>query len=138
MEEFSSSIAQGGGGRGMRGWLRGWVEGRSLVRPSLSFAADIQDELMKRADVTAPFILTSSLAILASEQVSQSAPQHFSDMPAGAHRPHFYFAGGHQLPRGSRFHRNANRARGGRTARPPNRCAARAHLRLAPSLSKER
>lgn len=29
----------------------------------------IQDELMKRADVTAAFILSSSIAILASEQV---------------------------------------------------------------------
>lgn len=32
---------------------------------------------MKRADVTAPFILTSSLAILASEQVSPSTSPTF-------------------------------------------------------------
>ncbi|WVQ98625.1 hypothetical protein IAU59_005755 [Kwoniella sp. CBS 9459] len=38
----------------VQGWMRGWVEGRSL------------EELMKRPDVTAAFILTSSLAILAS------------------------------------------------------------------------
>ncbi|TXT13780.1 hypothetical protein VHUM_01147 [Vanrija humicola] len=55
MEEFAGML-QGGGGHGMRGWLRGWVEGRSL------------DELMARADVTAAFILSSSIAILASEQ----------------------------------------------------------------------
>ena len=30
MEEFAGAL---GGGRGVRGWLRGWVEGRSLVGP---------------------------------------------------------------------------------------------------------
>ncbi|ORX39764.1 hypothetical protein BD324DRAFT_614903 [Kockovaella imperatae] len=53
MEEFADALR---GGIGIRGWLRGWVEGRSL------------DELMRRADVTAAFILTSSIAILASAQ----------------------------------------------------------------------
>ena len=28
MEEFAGSLR---GGRGIRGWLRGWVEGRTLV-----------------------------------------------------------------------------------------------------------
>ncbi|WVN85241.1 uncharacterized protein L203_100386 [Cryptococcus depauperatus CBS 7841] len=40
----------------VKGGMRSWVEGRSL------------DELMRRPDVTAAFILTSSIAILASEQ----------------------------------------------------------------------
>ncbi|WRT67008.1 uncharacterized protein IL334_003974 [Kwoniella shivajii] len=40
----------------VKGWMRGWVEGRSL------------EELMKRPDVTAAFILSSSIAILASEK----------------------------------------------------------------------
>ncbi|ORY32256.1 hypothetical protein BCR39DRAFT_523603 [Naematelia encephala] len=53
MEEFAGHLR---GAVGIRGWMRGWVEGRSL------------DELMKRPDVTAAFILTSSVAILASEQ----------------------------------------------------------------------
>jgi len=30
MEEFAGGLA---GGRGIRGWMRGWVEGRSLVCP---------------------------------------------------------------------------------------------------------
>jgi hypothetical protein len=30
MEEFAGAVL-GGGGRGIRGWLRGWVEGRTLV-----------------------------------------------------------------------------------------------------------
>ncbi|BEI85388.1 hypothetical protein CcaverHIS002_0507890 [Cutaneotrichosporon cavernicola] len=55
MDEFAG-LLQGGGGHGIRGWLRGWVEGRNL------------DELMARPDVTASFILTSTIAILASEQ----------------------------------------------------------------------
>lgn len=33
MEEFAGML-QGGGGRGIRGWLRGWVEGRTLVSTS--------------------------------------------------------------------------------------------------------
>ncbi|KAL7422277.1 hypothetical protein Q5752_002923 [Cryptotrichosporon argae] len=61
MEEFAGFL-QGGAGQGIRGWLRGWVEGRTL------------DELMQRADVTAAFILTSSIAILASEQERSGAP----------------------------------------------------------------
>ncbi|OWZ51972.1 hypothetical protein C351_03611 [Cryptococcus neoformans c8] len=40
----------------IKGGLRSWVEGRSL------------DNLMKNPDITAAFILTSSIAILASEQ----------------------------------------------------------------------
>jgi hypothetical protein len=35
-----------------------------------------QDELMKRSDVTAAFILTSSIAILASAQVRSKLKQH--------------------------------------------------------------
>ncbi|KAK4686353.1 hypothetical protein P7C73_g3777, partial [Tremellales sp. Uapishka_1] len=58
LEEFVGGLR---GGRGVRGWLRGWVEGRSL------------DELMRRSDVTAPFILVSSIAILASEQEKASS-----------------------------------------------------------------
>ncbi|EIW69560.1 hypothetical protein M231_04403 [Tremella mesenterica] len=53
MEEFAGILH---GTRGVRGWMRGWVKGRTL------------DELMLRADVTAAFILSSSIAILASEQ----------------------------------------------------------------------
>lgn len=30
MDEFGG-LLQGGGGYGIRGWLRGWVEGRNLV-----------------------------------------------------------------------------------------------------------
>jgi hypothetical protein len=30
MEEFAGGLA---GGRGIRGWMRGWVEGRTLVCP---------------------------------------------------------------------------------------------------------
>ncbi|KAK8869921.1 hypothetical protein IAR55_000489 [Kwoniella newhampshirensis] len=48
--------------RGAKGWMRNWVEGRSL------------DELMKRPDITAAFILTSSIAILASAQEKSSTP----------------------------------------------------------------
>ncbi|OCF39868.1 hypothetical protein I317_06305 [Kwoniella heveanensis CBS 569] len=46
----------------VHGWMRGWVEGRSL------------EELMKRPDVTAAFILTSSLAILASAKEKDGTP----------------------------------------------------------------
>ncbi|WVF72306.1 hypothetical protein IAT40_007119 [Kwoniella sp. CBS 6097] len=46
----------------VQGWMRGWVEGRSL------------EELMKRPDVTAAFILTSSLAILASAKEKDGTP----------------------------------------------------------------
>ncbi|WWC69575.1 uncharacterized protein I206_103518 [Kwoniella pini CBS 10737] len=46
----------------VKGWMRGWVEGRSL------------EELMKRPDVTAAFILTSSIAILASAQEKNGTP----------------------------------------------------------------
>lgn len=52
IEDFASRV----GGAGLRGWMRDWVEGRTL------------DELMARADVTSAFILTSSIAILASAQ----------------------------------------------------------------------
>ncbi|WWD15804.1 hypothetical protein CI109_100228 [Kwoniella shandongensis] len=48
--------------RASKGWMRNWVEGRSL------------DELMKRPDITAAFILTSSIAILASAQEKESTP----------------------------------------------------------------
>ncbi|WVQ78216.1 hypothetical protein IAT38_000299 [Cryptococcus sp. DSM 104549] len=47
---------------GRSGWMRSWVEGRSL------------DELMKRPDITAPFILTSSIAVLASAQEKDGTP----------------------------------------------------------------
>ncbi|WVQ70222.1 uncharacterized protein L199_008448 [Kwoniella botswanensis] len=46
----------------VKGWMRGWVEGRSL------------EELMKRPDVTAAFILSSSIAILASAQEKMGSP----------------------------------------------------------------
>ncbi|WWC85365.1 uncharacterized protein L201_000228 [Kwoniella dendrophila CBS 6074] len=46
----------------VKGWMRGWVEGRSL------------EELMKRPDVTAAFILSSSIAILASAQEKNGTP----------------------------------------------------------------
>ncbi|WVR05089.1 hypothetical protein IAU60_002101 [Kwoniella sp. DSM 27419] len=46
----------------VHGWMRGWVEGRSL------------EDLMKRPDITAAFILTSSIAILASEQEKSGTP----------------------------------------------------------------
>lgn len=78
MEEFAGSLRGGGC---VRGWMRGWVEGRTLVREKsglgLNEAMGVcvlmrQDELMKRPDVTAAFILTSTIAILASAQVSTS------------------------------------------------------------------
>ncbi|RSH91260.1 hypothetical protein EHS25_009559 [Saitozyma podzolica] len=59
MEEFAGSLRGGGC---VRGWMRGWVEGRTL------------DELMKRPDVTAAFILTSTIAILASAQEQSGSP----------------------------------------------------------------
>ena len=53
--------------------LRGWVAGRSLVRSDghvrSTLADACQEELMQRPDVTAAFILTSTIAILASAQV---------------------------------------------------------------------
>ncbi len=70
MEEFAGGLR---GGLGVRGWMRGWVEGRSLVRFFITcfavLADEQQDELMKRPDVTAAFILASSVAVLASAQV---------------------------------------------------------------------
>lgn len=78
MEEFAGALLQGGGGHGIRGWLRGWVEGRSLVGSVFTIVVlTHQDELMARADVTAAFILSSSIAILASEQVSVGRPADF-------------------------------------------------------------
>lgn len=75
MEEFAGSLA---GSRCIRGWMRGWVEGRTLVRLTIPLinswtSTDFQDELMARADVTAAFILTSSIAILASAQEMSGA-----------------------------------------------------------------
>ena len=53
--------------------MRGWVEGRSLVNLSsdehVKELMREQDELMSRPDVTAAFILASSVAVLASAQV---------------------------------------------------------------------
>ncbi len=70
MEEFAGNLR---GGRGIRGWMRGWVEGRSLVNLSsdehVKELMREQDELMSRPDVTAAFILASSVAVLASAQV---------------------------------------------------------------------
>lgn len=68
MEEFAAKV----GGSGLKGWMRDWVEGRSLVScwQRSGVRANGKDELMARADVTSAFILTSSIAILASAQVS--------------------------------------------------------------------
>lgn len=54
VEQFAEKVL--GGRNRPRTWMRDWVEGRSL------------EELMARPDITAAFILSSSVAILASEQ----------------------------------------------------------------------
>lgn len=68
---------------------RGQVFGEYLRRGIGREVADDQDELMARADVTAAFILSSSIAILASEQEHSGTS---SLLPAGTQ-----FVAGHGL-----------------------------------------
>lgn len=76
MEEFAGRLS---GGSGVRAWLRGWVEGRNLT------------ELMRRPDVTAAFVLASSIAILASEQEHNEYPELLP--PGTAHLAGYGFIG---------------------------------------------
>jgi hypothetical protein len=136
MEEFAGSLRGGGC---VRGWMRGWVEGRTLVRDKSGLKSEAagvrvlmgQDELMKRPDVTAAFILTSTIAILASAQVSTTT----ADLPfpiretglmvSGAIGVTDFASRGHDSPCRPRFPRNSHRPRRCGASRLGHRCPSR-------------
>jgi hypothetical protein len=44
MDEFAGKVQ---GGKGVRGWMRGWVEGRTLVRTTYWDAGDTAHEISR-------------------------------------------------------------------------------------------
>lgn len=84
-----------------------------------------QDELMKRPDVTAAFILTSTIAILASAQVSTTMAMANPPRPLPVRETGLMVSGAIRIPDfASRGHDSSCRTRFPRDPHRPRRCGA--------------